>query len=218
MQAEAQAGTEVYISHFVEIFAWVLTVPAYEALWELLYPSVNPYGWGYDYWYDQYARVRVAGHRMGIVSTVAVKHEQQVEGGKDGNGNGKGNVKGQGPLLGRTETATEKQKWRGVLAQEKVYNSHFGVNLKKCREKALPNATLFGGVYGYLSDTGSVGVGVDVGVGVGVKGGDRKGVRGVMEEGSAVASAGGGGGGGVGAGGGGGKKRRKRRRGDREQQ
>lgn len=136
MQAEAQAGTEGYMCHFVEIFAWVLTVPAYEALWELLYPSVNPYGWGYDYWYDNYAKLRVRGHRMGIVSTVSVKHEQAE--------------------FGRTETATEKEKWKGVLAQEKVYYSHFGVNLKRCREKALPNATLYGGVYGYLYDSPDV--------------------------------------------------------------
>jgi hypothetical protein len=72
MQREAQAGTEGYVSTFVEIFAWVLTVPAYEALWQLLHPFTNPYGWGYDFWYDNYAAARVPGHKMGIISTLQV--------------------------------------------------------------------------------------------------------------------------------------------------
>lgn len=51
MQTEAPAGTEGWVSTFVEMFAWVLTMSAYEALWELYYPSLNPYGWGFDLWY-----------------------------------------------------------------------------------------------------------------------------------------------------------------------
>jgi hypothetical protein len=52
MQREPLPNTEGYISNFVEIFAWVVTVPAYTALWDLLYPTINPFGWGYDFWYD----------------------------------------------------------------------------------------------------------------------------------------------------------------------
>ena len=50
LQTERQPGTEGYSSVYVEIFAWVMTVPAYEALWRLLCPSINPFGWGYDFW------------------------------------------------------------------------------------------------------------------------------------------------------------------------
>eukprot|EP01031_Cornospumella_fuschlensis_P036438 gene36438-44201_t len=49
MQIPAPASSSGYISSFVEIFAWVMTIPAYKALWELLCPSVNPYAWGYDF-------------------------------------------------------------------------------------------------------------------------------------------------------------------------
>lgn len=119
MYREAQAGTEGYVSVFVELFAWIMTVPAYHALWDLLYPSVNPYGWGYDFWYDQYALLRVKGHKMGIISTIKVNHEQDFS----------------SPNGGRTETATVDEKWSAVLEQEKVYLSHFGVNLKKYREE-----------------------------------------------------------------------------------
>ncbi len=76
MQRPAIEGTEGYVSSFVEMFCWVLRFNAYKALWELLYPSVNPYGWGYDFWYDYYGKTHVAGHRMGIASRVEVKHEQ----------------------------------------------------------------------------------------------------------------------------------------------
>ena len=75
MQSEAQANTAGYISVFVEIFAWVVTMPAYEALWQLLNPSINPFGWGYDLWYDNFAKSRVDGHKMGVVSVVKAKHE-----------------------------------------------------------------------------------------------------------------------------------------------
>jgi hypothetical protein len=58
------------------MFAWIMTPPAYRALWELLYPYINPYGWGYDLWLDNYAAMRVQGHKMGIISAIVAKHEQ----------------------------------------------------------------------------------------------------------------------------------------------
>lgn len=76
MQVTSQPGTIGYISSFVEMFAWVMTPTAYRALWELLYPSINPYGWGYDLWYDNYATQMVPGHRMGIISNIVAKHDQ----------------------------------------------------------------------------------------------------------------------------------------------
>ena len=76
-----------YVSSFVEIFVWLMTIPAYTSLWELLYPSINPYAWGYDFWYDGYARDKdksnrgkegreVRRHKMGIMSDMIVIHQQ----------------------------------------------------------------------------------------------------------------------------------------------
>ena len=73
---------------------WLMTIPAYTSLWELLYPSINPYAWGYDFWYDGYARDKdkssrgregeeegrggreVRRHKMGIMSGMIVIHQQ----------------------------------------------------------------------------------------------------------------------------------------------
>ena len=54
------------MTNFIEIFAWVMTMPAYQALHELLLPEVNPYGWGYDWWYDSYARINVPGKKINL--------------------------------------------------------------------------------------------------------------------------------------------------------
>lgn len=52
------------------------TASAYVALWEILYPSVNPYGWGHDFWYPQYGLANVPNHKTGIVSVMKVSHIQ----------------------------------------------------------------------------------------------------------------------------------------------
>lgn len=136
MQARAAPGTEGYVSVFVEWFAWVMTAPAYQALWELLCPFVNPYGWGYDFWYDNYARTRVPGHRMGIISTVEVKHEQDV------------NMPGQG----RTDNTKVETKWQSVLKQEAHYKAHLGIDLRQIRQRlALKNTSWNGAVTGFLA-------------------------------------------------------------------
>jgi len=135
MQRPAQPGTSGYVSVFVELFAWMGTVPAYIALWEILYPSVNPFGWGHDFWYSQYGQQRLAHHRTGIVSTLRVQHEQDFS----------------APNGGRTDTTSVADKWGAVLAQEKFYKKHFGIDLKRCREKiGLSNSSWNGAVRGYL--------------------------------------------------------------------
>ena len=135
MQAEAQAGTEGYSAVFVEWFAWLLTFRAYEAFWELLSPYVQPYGWGYDFWYDGYAKTRVPGHKMGIISSIAVNHEQDTT----------------VPGAGRTETATVATKWAAVQKQEKHYKEHLGIDLKAIRQSLkLKNTSWNGAVTGYL--------------------------------------------------------------------
>lgn len=135
MQAKPQPGTEGYSAIFVEWFAWLLTIRAYEAFWELLCPHVQPYGWGYDFWYDSYAKTRVPGHKMGIISTIEVKHEQDTT----------------VPGSGRTETANVETKWSAVQKQEKHYKEHLGVDLKTIRQSLkLQNTSWNGAVTGFL--------------------------------------------------------------------
>jgi len=136
MQADPLPGSVGYSSTFVEMFAWVLTPPAYRALWEILYPSINPYGWGYDLWYDNYAKARVLGHRMGIVSVMQAKHEQDFS------------------LInnGRTDSASVEVKWKAVLRQQKFYEEHFGVNLNK--KFNIHNTSWNGAVTGLLYEVG----------------------------------------------------------------
>ncbi len=138
MQRGAMKGTVGYVSSFVEIFAYITTIKAFQALWELLYPTVNPFGWGYDMWYDGYALSKVSGHRMGIISVIDVKHEQDFLA-----------ING-----GRTETATMGQKWRAVIDQEIYYKRYMGIDLRKCRKNSrMSNSSWNGPVLGYLYET-----------------------------------------------------------------
>lgn len=132
MQVEAQPGTVGYVSTFVEMFAWVMTPKAYRALWELLYPYVNPYGWGYDLWYDNYAGSKVPGHKMGIISRFTAKHDQDFS----------------ASFNGRTDTAPVKVKWQAVLDQQKYYSDYMGIKLNK--RFNIKNTSWNGAVQGYL--------------------------------------------------------------------
>lgn len=134
MQTPPQPGTIGYVSSFVEMFVWMITFPAYEALWELLCPSVNPYGWGYDLWYDGYARERVPGHKMGILSTVKVLHVQDAT----------------AEAGGRTDTSSVETKWAAVVAQERHYKQYLGVDLKKYSKTCVANSSWNGAVKGYI--------------------------------------------------------------------
>lgn len=135
MQTPAPPNTEGFVSNFVEIFVWVMTMPAYTALWELLHPVVNPYAWGYDFWYDRYALERVPGHKMGIIATAQVKHEQNLD----------------DPALGRTDNTAVEIKWRAVQAQEKLYKKKLNVDLKEYRiHMRKANATRYGAVMSYI--------------------------------------------------------------------
>ena len=133
MQTPAQPSTEGYVTTFLELFAWVMTMPAYEALWKLLYPSVNPYGWGYDLWYDNYAKRRVDGHKMGVVSGVRALHQQDLG------------------VANRTDDTSPDTKWKALVFQERHYQTYYGITLHKYRETLdLKNMSWNGAVVGYL--------------------------------------------------------------------
>lgn len=133
MELEPRPGTAGYVSVFTEMFALIMTIPAYKAFWELLCPSVNPYGWGYDMWYEKYAKSRVVGHKMGVISAMNVIHRQNLTG------------------LGRTDTTSVDIKWKAVRAQEKFYNKYHGVNLHHCRSNmGLRNTSVTGAAIGFL--------------------------------------------------------------------
>lgn len=135
MQTPAQPNSEGYVSNFVEIFVWVMTMPAYKVLWELLYPAVNPYAWGYDFWYDGYAAERVVGHKMGIIATMKVTHEQNAD----------------DPTQGRTDNTAVNVKWNAVLAQERHYKKYLNVNLNKYRSHMrIANTSWNGAVQSYI--------------------------------------------------------------------
>lgn len=137
--SHALAAVEGYSSVFVEIFCWIMTVPAYNALWDLLYPPINPYGWGYDFWYNGYASTKLQDelvpHKMGIVTTMTARHIQD----KDNS------------ALGRSESTSIKTIWQAVIAQEKFYKRHKGVDLEKMRlTMPLANRTWNGAASGFL--------------------------------------------------------------------
>jgi hypothetical protein len=125
-----------YHSSFVEIFAWVMTIPGYEALWNLLLPSVNPYAWGYDFWYNGYAKnLLKEQHKMGITTACQLYHEQ------DNTNKG----------LGRTDQTNFNEKWNAVLAQERHYSKFLKIPLSFYRKHLdISNTSWNGAVKGFL--------------------------------------------------------------------
>lgn len=142
MQTSPKAGTLGYVSNFIEIFAWLTTVDAYEALWELLWPTINPYGWGYDFWYDGYSRERLRHHKMGIISAIEVFHEQ--------------NTSSVHSKTGRTDNADVDVKWNAVLKQEKFYQKFKNITLKRYRSSLkIGDGSALGPVAGYIQAPGN---------------------------------------------------------------
>ena len=131
MQATAAPETVGYTSTFVEMFAWVMTVSAYQCFWELLCPHINPYGWGYDIWYDKYAKKRVVNHKMGIISTMKVYHEQNFS----------------AIDSGRSDTTDMKIKWKAIKSQEKYFKRYLNTQLHHFK---LRNQSWNGAATGFL--------------------------------------------------------------------
>jgi hypothetical protein len=138
MQTFPPSGSNIhgYITSFVEIFAWIMTIPAYNALWNLFSPEVNPYAWGYDFWYNGYAASMLKEkHRMGISLDYSLYHEQDVS------------TSG----LGRTDTTSVDDKWNAVLAQERHYSKYYQISLSYYRKNLdIANTSWNGAVKGYL--------------------------------------------------------------------
>jgi hypothetical protein len=110
-----------------------MTYSAYKALWELFYPALNPYAWGYDMWYNGHAKQTVVGHRMGIASSIVVFHDQDMEKG------------------GRTDNTKVSVKWNAVIAQERHYEKYKNFKLSYYRKNLdLANTSWNGAVKGYL--------------------------------------------------------------------
>ena len=117
MQAKPKKGSVGMRTTFLEFFACVMTIPAYTSLWKLLFPAINPYGWGYDLWYDCVALQDNPHHAMGLVSIYTAVHDQDLN------------------KTERTDNATVATKWKALLQQEKHYAHHYRLNLRKCRAK-----------------------------------------------------------------------------------
>ena len=112
MMGLPESGTVGHKTNFVEIFAFVMTIPAYTALWQLLYPSINPYGWGYDLWYDCMAKKGNFNHSMGVISAyTAVHHQGEMQ----------------------ADNTDGGIKWDAVTKQEKYFAEYCNLNLQECR-------------------------------------------------------------------------------------
>ena len=126
MQDLPKEGTVGYRSTFVEIYAFVMTIPAYTSLWKLLHPSINPYGWGYDFWYDCVAKMDYPNHSMGVISTYSAVHDQDLS------------------KTERADNTSIGDKWEAVLRQERHYARYMKIPLAECMQN------FSGAVSGYL--------------------------------------------------------------------
>ena len=83
--------------------------------------------------YDNYAKRRVLGHKMGIISNVKVFHKQDLT------------------KTNRTDNTNPDEKWKALVLQERYYQTHFLVTLHKYRETMdLRNTSWNGAVVSYL--------------------------------------------------------------------
>lgn len=117
MQTLALEGSNSigHLTSYLSLHFWIMTGVSYRALWELLYPSVNPSGCGLDLWYNGYASSRVPGHRMGIITTVVIEALQD-------------------PLSATLNATTRHKIWRELRDQEQFYDLHFQVPLETYRQ------------------------------------------------------------------------------------
>lgn len=125
-----------YYTSYLELFAVIYTIPTYQLLWNLLCPSINPYGWGYDLWYACYAKKSLIYYSIGIINKYTAHHIQNIS------------ING----VNRADNTSFKVKWKAVLEQEKHYALHYKVLLRKCRVRMkLRSGDWDGAVLGVLS-------------------------------------------------------------------
>jgi hypothetical protein len=103
-----------YHTVYAELFAWVMTMRGYHILWDLLSPNLNPYGWGYDWWYYGYAQMLLnTTDIMGVTSDYKIMHVQGTE---------------------QTDNTPKEQKRDGLHLQETHYMRNLHIPLKKFGE------------------------------------------------------------------------------------
>ena len=133
MQANRIPGKEGYVTVFLELFAWIMTIPGYKGFWELLTPSINPYGWGYDLWYNNYATQNDPGHKMGIITSMQVMHDQDLT------------------KSVRSDNTNPKEKWKAVKRQEQHFKRYRNIVLKGFKPDTNLRISSWSGVaIGYL--------------------------------------------------------------------
>jgi hypothetical protein len=127
MQMNPMVSTPVagYYSKYAELFAWVLTIQGYQILWKLLSPHLNPYGWGYDWWYYEYAHSRLnRTNVLGILSDYKIHHIQGST---------------------QTDNTSAKVKMVALQRQQDHYLKYLKIPLQKYSEILSPDPVL-----GYL--------------------------------------------------------------------
>jgi hypothetical protein len=118
-----------YSSVFVELYAWVMTLQGYSLFWELLSPSLNSHGWGYDWWYYGYAYSRLnQSNFMGVTTDYTVVHLQGFE---------------------QTDKTSEDVKRDGLMKQEVYYFKHLHIPLRRFSGR-FRNDSLVTAINGYL--------------------------------------------------------------------
>lgn len=130
-----QQNTVGCLAPFLELFVYIMTAEAYSALWDLVLPEINPYGWGYDVWYDGYASERVAGHRMGVIYEYSVTH---------GNAESLSSKRRSKALAAqRVDLVSQQVKMAAMLAEEDYFRSELKIELTSFveLEKRYPKLT-----------------------------------------------------------------------------
>lgn len=151
------------ISSFVEIYSCIYKRQAWEALWQLLHPSTNPYSWGYDFWYPAYAKQYLSkhfytnGNRKAEMLLQYNGHKLHDHSGDIGLQYKQAVISSiitshkQGDV--RADASSESKKWSSVQMQEKYYSKYKNIPLKRYRRDfVLANKTATGAILDILDD------------------------------------------------------------------
>jgi len=107
-------GTAGCLFPNLEMFAYIMTQDGYSALWDLILPDINPYGWGYGYWYNGYATHINPYHKMGVISIFEVIHTHAFGGSK-------------------ADSASNTKKLKCMYSQESYFKKNYNISLSDMR-------------------------------------------------------------------------------------